>query len=144
MDKPTFHGTTRAEFRAHMEQVATNLISVALNPGGADERTELSGHIFASTGRGFLIAVRDDEAGSPTIREAAARLHELIQDKYRKAEATNADPITTPASHPVLCPRATWEAIAAALQMIPKVSHLDDEVETICQNALKAMKEVSP
>lgn len=59
--KPSFAGSTVNEFKKHMSMVFNNMISVATNWQGGDDRTCLSGYIPTQEAAGYLIAVRESE-----------------------------------------------------------------------------------
>lgn len=90
--EPTFSGETFQEFKRHMQTVVTNLVDVATNVTGDDERTCISGLVISDSTRGYLIAVRDSKDTDPEILDLTKKLHDRIQQVYeQKKDAPNVD-----------------------------------------------------
>ncbi len=82
-DQPFASGHHRAMFMRDMENVCSQLISVATDHRQTDPRTCLSAYICPPTCNGFLIAVRESQDTPPHILQMAQELHDAIQQHYR-------------------------------------------------------------
>lgn len=82
--KPQFGGDTLARFHDDMKVVAANLVSVATDWRGDEDRTCLCACIRSSNATGYLLAVRYDENTDPEILELAKTLHEKIQQHFQR------------------------------------------------------------
>lgn len=89
IDAPAYQGQNRALFLRDMENLCSQLVSVATDyrrdPNGPimDPRTCLSGYVVTPTNNGFLLAVRDSAEVPPHIFRLAQQLHDAIQVHYR-------------------------------------------------------------
>lgn len=82
-DQPFATGEHRAAFIRDMENVCSQLISVATDYQQHDPRTCLSAYICPPTCNGFLLAVRESQGTPAHILQMAQELHDAIQQHYR-------------------------------------------------------------